>query len=369
MARSCSGLPALPDTKTTPQLKAFMETLWFMLVALMLTAYVVLDGFDLGTGIINLMITRNYDERRLMLKTIGPVWNGNEVWLVAAAGALYFAFPLLYASSFSGFYLSLMIVLWLLMLRGIGVELRSHLRQPLWWSFFDFIFSVSSLLLALFYGVALGNVMRGVPLDSDHYFFEALWTDFRPGTNPGILDWFTLLTGVLAAGTLTVHGAHYVALKTAGDLQIRARRVAAVGWFALAILAASTFIAIQIMHPRLFDNFSIRIWGWIFPALVVLALIAMWFFRARGRDLAAFLASSVYITAMLAGAAFMMYPFLLPASTNPSYSLTIYNAKTGAYSLTVGLVWWLVGIVLATGYFIFLYRSFRGKVSLNEKGS
>src|SRR5438046_2534635 len=117
-----------------------METLWFMLVALMLAAYVVLDGFDLGAGIINLMIARNFEERRTILKAIGPVWNGNEVWLISAGGALYFAFPLLYASSFSGFYLSLMIVLWLLMLRGIGVELRSHLRQPLWWSFFDSVF-------------------------------------------------------------------------------------------------------------------------------------------------------------------------------------------------------------------------------------
>jgi cytochrome d ubiquinol oxidase subunit II len=368
MARSCCNLPPPPGNKVTPRIKGFMETFWFMLVAFMLTAYVVLDGFDLGAGIINLMITRNQDERRLILKTIGPVWNGNEVWLVAAAGALYFAFPLLYASSFSGFYLSLMIVLWLLMLRGIGVELRSHLRQPLWWSFFDFVFSVSSLLLALFYGVALGNVIRGVPLDADYYFFEPLWTDFRVGPNPGILDWFTLLTGVLAVATLAVHGAHYVALKTESGVQTRARRVAALGWFALVFLAASTFVAVLGIRPRLLDNFRIHPWGCIFPALVVVALFAMWFFRARGRDLAAFLSSSTFITAMLAGAAFMMHPFLLPASTNPSYGLTIYNASTGAYSLTVGLVWWLVGIALAIGYFTFLYSSFRGKVGLNGRG-
>src|SRR3954468_4773268 len=144
-----------------------METLWFILVALMLTAYVVLDGFDLGVGILSPWVAKTADERRLVQRTIGPVWDGNEVWLLAAGGALFFAFPLLYASSFSGFYLPLMMVLWLLMLRGIGGELRSHVHDPLWWSFFDFIFSFASLLLAIFFGAAIGNVVRGVPLNAE----------------------------------------------------------------------------------------------------------------------------------------------------------------------------------------------------------
>src|SRR6058998_3414581 len=164
-----------------------METIWFILVALMLTAYVVLDGFDLGVGILSPWVAKTPDERRLVQRTIGPVWDGNEVWLLAAGGALYFAFPLLYASSFSGFYLPLMMVLWLLMLRGVGVELRSHVSDPLLWSLFDFLFAA-----------AIGNVIRGVPLDSSGYFFEPLWTNFRAGSSPGILDWYTVLTGVLA---------------------------------------------------------------------------------------------------------------------------------------------------------------------------
>src|SRR3954467_13724352 len=138
-----------------------METLWFILVALMLTAYVVLDGFDLGVGILSPWVARTADERRLVQRTIGPVWDGNEVWLLAAGGALFFAFPLLYASSFSGFYLPLMMVLWLLILRGVSIELRGHSADLLWWSAFDFVFSVSSLLLAIFFGAALGNVIRG----------------------------------------------------------------------------------------------------------------------------------------------------------------------------------------------------------------
>jgi len=344
-----------------------METLWFILIALIVIAYVVLDGLDLGAGIINLLVARNHDERRLVLRAIGPVWDGNEVWLIAASGALYFAFPLLYASSFSGFYLPLMIVLWLLMLRGIGVELRSHVNDPLWWSFFDFVFSISSLLLALFFGAAIGNVMRGVPLNSDHYFFEALWTDFRVGPSPGILDWYTLLTSLLALATLTVHGAHYIALKTEGDIRTRARRVAALGWRVVLILTVLSSFATVYVRPQVIDNFRVHLWGWFIPVVVVASFMTMRISTARACDKAAFFSSAAYITGMLAGAAFALYPILLPASTDPSYSLTIHNAKTGAYSLSVGLVWWLIGITLAIGYFIFLYRSFRGKVTLDEQ--
>src|SRR5438105_9328015 len=153
-----------------------MGLIWFWLVAIMLVAYVVLDGFDIGVGILHPFIARTELERQLSLRSIGPVWDGNEVWLLATGGALYFAFPLLYASSFSGFYLPLMIVLWLLMLRGVGVELRSHVNEPLLWSFFDFLFASARLLLAIFFGAAIGNVVRGVPLAADGYFLVPLWS-------------------------------------------------------------------------------------------------------------------------------------------------------------------------------------------------
>jgi len=343
-----------------------METIWFILVALMLTAYVVLDGFDLGVGIVAPLVAKGHEQRRLVLRSIGPVWDGNEVWLLAAGGALFFAFPLLYASSFSGFYLPLMMVLWLLMLRGIGVELRAHVEDPLAWSAFDFVFSLASLLLAVFFGAAVGNVVRGVPLGADGYFFEALWTDFRVGPRPGILDWYTVLTGVLALVTLGVHGAHYLAVKMEGEIQARSRRTAAMGWMALVLLTAASLFATLYVRPQVLDNFRSYPWGWLIPALVFGSLAAMPLYRARGNDRAAFLASTAYIAGMLGGAAFALYPDLLPASTDPSYSLTIHNAKTGAYSLRVGLIWWSLGIVLAIGYFTFLYRSFRGKVSLRE---
>src|SRR5246127_5707566 len=195
-----------------------MLFIWFWLVAIMITAYVVLDGFDLGAGVLHLIIAKTDQERRTVFRTIGPVWDGNEVWLLAGGGTLYFAFPLLYASGFSGFYLPLMIVLWLLILRGIGIELRMHLELGIWRDFFDVIFSVGSGLLAFFFGVALANVIRGVPLQVDGYFFLPLWTNWRPGPEPGILDWYTVIAGLVALIALTVHGAHYVAVKTSGDL-------------------------------------------------------------------------------------------------------------------------------------------------------
>jgi cytochrome d ubiquinol oxidase subunit II len=344
-----------------------VETFWFVLVALMLTAYVALDGFDLGAGAINLAVARNHDERRLILRAIGPVWDGNEVWLIALGGALFFAFPLLYASSFSGFYLSLMVVLWLLILRGIGVELRSHVHNPLWWTACDFVFSGASLLLAFFFGVAIGNVIRGVPLGPDGYFFAPLWTNFRVGPNPGILDWYTVMTGLLALATLTVHGAHYIAWKTEGDVNNRAWTVSVLGWGPLSFLTVISLIVTVYIRPQTLENYRRHPLGWIFPVIVAGSLIAMSIFRAKQRDFAAFLSSTAYIAGMLGGAAFAMYPYLLPSSDNPAYSLTIYNARSGEYSLRVGILWWLVGLALAVGYFTFLYRSFRGKVGSEER--
>src|SRR5690349_15523692 len=193
-----------------------MLFVWFWLVAVMITAYVVLYGFDLGAGVLHLLITRTDQERRTVIRSIGPVWDGNEVWLLAGGGTLYFAFPLLYASAFSGFYLALMIVLWLLIMRGCGIELRLHHELRVWRQFFDGLFFISSLLLTVFYGAALANVIRGVPLGEDGYFFLPLWTDWNVGPHPGILDWYTVTGGLVALVALALHGALYLVVKTEG---------------------------------------------------------------------------------------------------------------------------------------------------------
>ena len=345
-----------------------MPTVWFCIVAVMVAAYVVLDGFDLGAGVLHLFVAHTDEERRKIIRSIGPVWDGNEVWLLAAGGTLYFAFPQLYASGFSGFYLPLMMVLWLLMLRAIGIEFRTYLESNVWKSFFDVVFSVASLLLTIFFGAALGNVIRGVPLAEDRYFFEPLWTNWRVGAHPGILDWYTVMCGVIAAVTLTVHGAFYVATKTEGDLNQRCRKTAAVLWPVQLLLTVLSLIATIEIRPEVLANYRTYPVGWLIPVLVVATLFGMFFFRSRGNDKAGFISSALYITVMLVGAVFALYPTVLPASTNRDWSLTIQNASAPHYGLTVGLVWWSIGMVLTLGYFVFVYRMFRGKVSL-EHGS
>jgi cytochrome d ubiquinol oxidase subunit II len=349
-----------------------METLWFMIVAVMVAAYVVLDGFDLGAGVIYLGAARTSDERRRIMRAIGPVWDGNEVWLLASGGTLYFAFPQLYASSFSGFYLPLMMVLWLLMLRGIGIELRAHMANPVWIGFFDVIFCVSSVLLCIFFGAALGNVVRGVPLGQDHYFFEALWTNFRVGANPGILDWYTVLTGVIALVTLTTHGSLYVAIKTEGDLNRRARAVALAVWPVQVLLTIVGLVATIYIRPTVLDNYRLYIAGFLIPGVVYGSLGVMIYAMRKGQDVAAeklaFVASALYIVGMLVGAAFALYPVVLPSSTDPALNLTIYNTAAGHHGLTVGFTWWILGMILALCYFTLLFRMFKGKVRLEGEG-
>lgn len=347
-----------------------MPTLWYGIVAVMLAMYVVFDGFDIGAGIIHLFVSKNDSERKQVIRAIGPVWDGNEVWLLAAGGALYLAFPLLYASSFSGFYLPLMMVLWLLMLRGIGIEFRGHIQEPVWKSFFDAIFSVSSILLAIFYGAALGNVIRGVPLQPDGYFFLPLFTNWRVGAQPGILDWYTVLSGVVALVTLAMHGANYVSVKTEGDVQARARKISLLLWPVLLIVTILSLIATISIRPEWLNNFKMLPIGYIIPVAVVGCLVWMFLSIKQHRDRNAFLASAGYIIFMMVGAVFAVYPNVLPASTGAQYNLTVASTVTSAYALKVALIWLSIGIPLAAGYFFFVYRMFRGKVALegNEHG-
>jgi cytochrome d ubiquinol oxidase subunit II len=344
-----------------------MSTLWFWIVALMLTGYVVFDGFDLGVGILYLFVARTEAERAQALRTIGPVWDGNEVWLLAAGGTLFFAFPLLYASSFSGFYLPLMMVLWLLILRGLSVELRGHSEDPLWRTFFDGLFALSSVLLAIFFGAALGNVVRGVPLGADDYFFLPLWTNWRTGPSPGILDWYTVLGGVLALAALALHGALYLALKTQGDLERRARQFAGWLWMATVALTCLGIPATVLARPASLNNYVGHPVAFLVPLAVVASLAIMRGTMAK-HSLAAFLSSCSYLSAMMVGAATGLFPVLLPSVGTQGRDITIARAISGPHTLRVGLAWWCVGMCLATFYFCVVYWLFRGKVPVDAEG-
>ncbi len=340
-----------------------MGFVWFWIVAVMIAAYVVLDGFDLGVGILSAFLARAEDDRRTLIRSIGPVWDGNEVWLLAGGGTLYFAFPLLYASSFSGFYLPLMIVLWLLICRGASIELRMHTDHEVWRTFFDGLFFLSSALLAIFFGAALANVIRGVPLGADEYFFLPLWTNWRVGAQPGILDWYTVIGGVVALVALATHGALWLVLKAPGELEDRARRAASVLWIVLLLVTLISLPATIAVRPSALDNYRAHPILFLIPALVVAMLIGILSFTRQRKPLAAFLSSSLYLVFMLVGAAVGLYPTLLPSSTDPGRDITIAKALAGPHSLHVGIVWWSFGLALALIYFITSYRLFRGKVT------
>ena len=340
-----------------------MGFVWFWIVAVMIAAYVVLDGFDLGVGILAPFLVRGENDRRMLMRSIGPVWDGNEVWLLAGGGTLYFAFPLLYASSFSGFYLPLMIVLWLLMGRGASIELRAHIDHEVWRTFFDGLFFVSSALLAIFFGAALANVIRGVPLGSDNYFFLPLWTNWRVSAQPGILDWYTVIGGLVALIALATHGALWLTLKAPGELETRARRAASVLWVALLVITFISLPATIAVRPSALANYTAHPVLFAIPCLVIATLVGMIGFTKQRKPLAAFLSSCLYLVFMLVGAATGLYPTLLPSSSDPSRDITIAKALTGPHSLQVGLIWWSLGLVLALAYFITSYSLFRGKVS------
>jgi cytochrome bd ubiquinol oxidase subunit II len=262
------------------------------------------------------------------------------------------------------------------MLRGVGIEFRAHMENPVWQGFFDVIFCVSSALLAIFFGAALGNVVRGVPLGADGYFFEPLWTNFRVQPNAGILDWYTVLTGVIALVTLTAHGSLYIAVKTDGDLNRRARAAALLAWPLQLLLTIVGLVATVAIRPGVLDNYKQHAIGFAIPLLVFGSLAVMGRTVLKGPNVAsdlkkekiAFVASALYIVGMLVGAAFALYPVVLPSSSDPARNLTIYNTAAGHHGLTVGLTWWILGMLLASGYFVFLFRMFKGKVRLEGEG-
>ena len=293
-----------------------METLWFCLIGFMLATYVVLDGFDLGVGVLHLFVARTEEERELVLRTIGPVWDGNEVWLLASGGAIVLAFPTLYATSFSGFYLPLMMVLWLLMGRALGVEMH-HLR-------------------------------------ADGRFFLPLWTDFRVGEQTGILDWYTILVGLAAVAALAYHAALWLLWRTDSEVRRRITKIIPILFVLVLVLWIGTIAASISVQPLLTQNFHARPWGAVFPIASFLAIFVSFSLHRRHMAGPAFLTSALSLYAMICSAAAGLYPYVLPAS-NPQHGLTIYRAASASESMTLALLWWIPGMVLVGIYTYFVY--------------
>jgi cytochrome bd ubiquinol oxidase subunit II len=331
-----------------------LNTIWFLVLAIMLAGYAILDGFDLGAGSLHLFLGRTARERSQVIDAIGPVWNGNEVWLLAAGGSMVAAFPTLYATSFSGFYLPLMLVLWLLLLRGIAIEFRHQVHHEMWQDAWDVILTVASTLLALLFGVALGNVLRGLPLDASGQFV---------GTFTLMLNPFALIGGLLSVAMLAMHGANYIVLKTEGAVHARARTAAAVTFWIAVLLLATMIGASFVVRPDFTANF-VR-WPWLLaaPLLVIGAAGATYVYQRRGDELRAFLASAAWIGGILLSVAAGLYPMLLPARPGSAHpGLDIFNSASPEGSLRTALAIYLFGMALVTIYLVNIYRIWRGKV-------
>jgi len=346
-----------------------MQTLWFTLAAVMMAAYVVMDGFDLGAGALHLWVARTDRERRQVFSAIGPFWNGNEVWLVAGGGVLFVAFPRVLASGLSGFYLGVIMLLWVLILRGIAIEFRSHLDDRMWRAFWDATFAVASTLAPVLFGAVLGNLVRGVPLQQEGWFALSLFESWSPNGTLGLLDWYSGLAGLLALAALSHHGALFLAWKTDGAVRERSLRSAGRLFPAVVILWLVMTALTVVVVPGFTATLAARPLAWAASAVFVCALGASGLARRAGRDLVAFVCSGTFLFGILGATAACLYPVMIRSHDDPARSLTAFNASGTHDSLATALRWWPLGFVLAVVYVVVLFRLHRGKVrSAGDEG-
>ena len=327
-----------------------MSVVAFIVIVVLLGAYVLLDGYDLGVAAITPIVAQTDRQREGSMRAIGPFWNGNEVCLLAAGGALFALFPKAYASSFSGFYLPFVIVLWLLMVRGVAMELRSHFPSEIWHHFWDTCFAISSVLLILLFGVALGNLIHGVPLGPEGYF---------TGTFAALLNPYALIVGLFAVLTLSLHGTTFLVMRTAGPAAERARRLVPWLWpFVLALYIAATAAAIA-------EHGTGLSWIDMIPVLTVGSLIGLLFASLNKRERTAFALSSLFVASLLFQAAASMYPYLLP-SLPPGRGISIFDAAPNPAALASTLTVTVVGLIVVAFYGFAVTRRMAGKLAIEE---
>jgi len=356
-----------------------MEILWYILIAIVLSMFFILDGYDFGAGIIHLFFAKTESDRKVIAKSAGLFWDSNEVWLIAGGGLLFMAFPTFYASVFSGFYLPLIIVLWLIVFRAIGLELRSQFNYQMWKDIWDKSFGVSSLLLALFFGIALGNIVRGVNLGGvdgttstyeAHYFFLPLWnSSFSPiNQSPGVIDWFTIIIGLISVVTLAIHGANWVILRTNSSINEQLKSIIFRLNIALAVLTVISLSVWQMINPNSLVNFFEKPLLLVFPAIYLTGLVGLFFIQKLKKEFAGFVFSSLVIVGGITSSLASMFPVILPSTNSVNESLTIYNTSAENYGLSVAVVWGVIGIVLLIGYFLIQHKLIKGKIDDMDYG-
>lgn len=336
----------------------WLNNVWFVLLVAIVAGYLIMDGFDLGVGILHMFVAKTDTERRINLNSIGPVWDGNEVWLILAGGVLFAAFPLVYASLFSGFYGAMMLVLLVLILRTVAIEFRSKRPSHRWRTAWDLVFAISSFGIALLLGVAFGNIMLGVPINQQGYMFPDLLALLSP---------YALLVGLTTVFMLALHGSIYLSMKTEGDSLVRIKRWIPrllVIFFAFNTLVVAASI---LLHETAAVNYLARPWLVIFPAASLACVIAAWIMVRRERYFTAFILSAAMIAGLLFSAAVGLYPNLLISTIDPAYSLTIFNAASAPNTLTVMLIIALIGMPFVLLYTGGVYYIFRGRVQLGPE--
>ena len=342
-----------------------MVELWFAILCLMFTLFAVLAGWDIGAGSLHFVVAKNQDDRRILIAAIGPLWTWNEVWLVAAGGVLLVAFPRALAVAFPAFYLALFPVLWTLIVRGISLEFRGHVPSELWRSFWDFVFAAANVLLAILFGTAIGNVIRGMPLRPDTPLSLPLFTNFGVHGMLGILDWYTISMAAFTLVCLGAHGASYLALKAEGDVYRRAKILGTWLWgstvFLLLIMSVETFY----VRPELFAGMARRPEAWIGLLLAAGGLVAIFTARRSGVEWRTFLGGCALIAGLLGSAAASLFPVILHSTISPEYSITAYNGSSDAASLRVASYWWPAAFALTFAYAWFVAKHYRGRVRLS----
>ena len=333
-----------------------LNIIWFILVGVLLTGYAILDGFDLGVGALHLL-TKSDSDRRILINSIGPVWDGNEVWLVTAGGALFAAFPDVYATVFSGFYTAFILLLFVLIFRAVAIEFRSKHQSKRWRSAWDISFGISSIVIALLMGVALGNIITGIPISPNKEF---------AGNFLSLLSPYTVLVGITSVSLFMMHGAIYLVMKTEGELQQKVRTWVNNTIIFFVICFVTTTMATLIYYPNMVAHFK------DYPVFFIVAIINMLAIAnipreiQHGKEFKAFLSSSASIALLMLLFAIGIFPNLVLSNPNPENSLNIYNAASSARTLTIMLIMAIIGIPFVLAYTVIIHKIFKGKVKLDE---
>jgi cytochrome d ubiquinol oxidase subunit II len=345
-----------------------MITLWYAILSFMLLAFVVLEGFDIGAGMLHCIVAKDRNERRMVIAAIGPLWTWHEVWLVAFGGSFLMAFPMVMASMSSGFYLAVMLLLWCLIFRGVAMEVGGRLADPLWRAHWNFCFVASNLLLAILIGAALGNIVRGVPVDADGKFALAFFTNFSPYGQVGILDWYTISIAAFTLVTFAAHGANGLAQRTDGPVHDRSMVLSHRLWKIVLALLIVIIIETAFVRPELFGAVVFRPVGWL--AIVALAVGTWKMVAGVHKDNAsqALVGSTLLIAGMMIGGADGVFPLILRSTLAPQYSISAYHAAAAGNGLAIALLWWPIAFIFSAGYFLFTFRFYyNGKVRLSEE--